>query len=120
MASDADPRPGRSLTGGQADTLVYRDSAQKAADRAVLGGAHTDHSLADEIAAKTETPREAAIDAANGLRGESGRRPVPEDFEGILTPAGNSGDVVGSDVTEGSAFVFGEDGATKGTLQDGG
>ena len=88
MASDADPRPLRSMTGGQADKLIYRDAAQEVSDRAVEGAAHTDHTLANEIAARTETPVEAAIDAANGLRGNGGRLPVPEDFEGILTPAG--------------------------------
>ena len=45
-------------------------------------------------------------------------RPTPEDFEGLLTPAGNSGDVFGADVTEGTLLDLGEDGATKGTLQD--
>lgn len=77
-----------------------------------------DHRLADQVAARTETPAEAAIDAANGLRGHGGRRPVPEDFDGLLTAAGDSGDIVGSAVDDDSVFTIGEDGATKGTLQD--
>ena len=119
MATDIEARPGRSMTGGQTDTPVFQDSgAGEAGSRPSLGEAHLNHRLADEIAAKTETPREAAIDAANGLRSPGGRKPVPEDFEGILTPAGNTGGVVGADVTEGSTFVFGKDSTVSGTLED--
>ena len=59
------------------------------------------------VAAQTETLAEAEIDARNGLRGVAGRRPVPEDFEDILTSAGNSGDIVGSDISD-SPFAIGE------------
>jgi hypothetical protein len=119
MASDARSQPTRTLTSAQPDEAIFHDGADEASDRAILGGAKIDHSLSNAVAAKTETPQEAEIDAANGLRGHGGRRPVPEDFEGILTPEGNSGDIVGTDVVEGTPFILGEDGATKGTLQDG-
>lgn len=118
MATDSDPRPGRTMTGGQTETPVFHDPAEQQADQTAIGVTHLDHRLADEIAAKTETPYEAAIDAANGLRSHGGRAPVPEDFEGILTPAGNSGGVVGTDVTEGSTFTIGRDSTTKGTIED--
>ena len=59
-----------------------------------------DKVLGNEVAAKTETPYEAAIDAANGLRGQGGRRPTPEDFADVLSPEGNSGHTVGSDITD--------------------
>ena len=49
-----------------------------------------------------------------GLRGAQGHTPEPEDFDGLLTPEGNSGDVFGTDVV-GSPFVYGEDGSTGGT-----
>lgn len=98
-----------------ADTPVFHDAAEEVADRAVLGGASPDHSFANEVAARTETPAEAAIDAANGLRGAKGRTPQPEDFAGLLTPAGNSGDIVGTDVGTDSPFPFGDDGALGGT-----
>jgi len=118
MSENASSRPARNLTGVQPDNRVFHDAAQETADRAILAGAPQDHTLSDQVAALTETPEEAAIDAANGLRGKGGRTPQPEDFEGLLTPAGNSGDVVGSEVIGGSPFVFGEDGTTKGTLDD--
>lgn len=88
---------------------VYHDGADEIADRAILAGAPVDHTLANEVAAKTETPQEAAIDAANGLRGVKGRKPTPEDFDDVLSPAGQSGDVVGSDVADTSPFTFGKD-----------
>lgn len=118
MSTDARSRPTRTLTSAQPDKPVFRDAAQETADRAVLAGAPIDHTLSNQVAAMTETPEEAAIDAANGLRGKGGRPPQPEDFEGLLTPAGNSGDIVGTDVAEGSPFILGEDGTTKGTIQD--
>lgn len=73
------------------------------------------HTLGDVVAARTESAREAEIDAANGLRHHSGRSPTPEDFDGILSPEGNSGDTTGSEVVD-SAFVFGETGSTGGTM----
>ncbi len=110
MAQDDNSVPNNNLSSGErASAPAFRDRAEEVADRAVLGGAAIDHSLANEIAAKTETPQEAAIDAANGLRGSKGRTPRPEDFEGLLTPEGNSGDIVGSDIGAGSPFVFGKD-----------
>lgn len=116
MATDPEALSTRPITSAQPDRPVYRDEAEETTDRAILGGAPVDHRLGDEVAARTETPAEAAIDAANGLRSHGGRRPVPQDFQGLLTPAGDSGDIVGTDVVEGSTFVFGEDGSTKGTL----
>ncbi|MEO7719386.1 MAG: hypothetical protein ABIY70_24555 [Capsulimonas sp.] len=59
------------------------------------------------VAAQTETLEEAEIDMRNGLHGAPGRRPVPEDFEDLLTPEGNSGDIVGSDISD-SPFAIGE------------
>ncbi len=110
MAINDNTVPNNNLSSGErALAPAFRDQAEEVADRAVLGGAPIDHSLANEIAAKTETPQEAAIDAANGLRGAKGRAPRPEDFEGLLTPEGNSGDIVGSDIGAGSPFVFGKD-----------
>jgi hypothetical protein len=114
MANDSEAGPTQTPLGTRIDTPAHPNAARESTG----GDLSFDHSLADEIAAKTESPREAAIDAANGLRSHGGRTPTPEDFEGILTPAGNSGDVFGSDVTEGSLIDLGEDGATKGTLQD--
>ena len=46
--------------------------------------------------------------------GRRATRRTPEDFDGLLTPEGNSGDVFGTDVV-GSPFVYGEDGSTGGT-----
>ena len=112
MATDPAPPPNNNLSSAERSSApVFHDAAEEAASRAVLGGAHTDHTLANHIAAVTETPEEAAIDAANGLRGHGGRTPQPEDFADILPPEGNSGDIVGSDVGTGSPFVFGEDGS---------
>jgi hypothetical protein len=54
----------------------------------------------DLIAAITETPDEMKIDIANGLRGAKGRRPVPADFDGLLSPEGDSGELVGTEVAE--------------------
>ncbi len=110
MALDNNLVPNNNLSSGErAAEPAFRDQAEETADRAILGGAAIDHTLANEIAARTETPEEAAIDAANGLRGTKGRTPRPEDFEGLLTPEGNSGDIVGSDIGTGSPFVFGKD-----------
>ncbi len=110
MAQDNNSVPNNNLSSGErALDPAFRDRAEEVADRAVLGGAAIDHTLANEIAAKTETPQEAAIDAANGLRGAKGRAPRPEDFDGLLTPEGNSGDIVGSEVGAGSVFTFGKD-----------
>lgn len=110
MAINDNSVPNNNMSSGErASAPAFRDRAEEAADRAVLGGTPIDHSLANEIAAITETPEEAAIDAANGLRGSKGRTPRPEDFEGLLTPEGNSGDIVGSDIGIGSPFVFGKD-----------
>ncbi len=110
MAEDANSVPNNNLSSGErALAPAFRDQADEASARAILGGAPIDHSLANEIAAKTETPQEAAIDAANGLRGSKGRTPRPEDFDGLLTPEGNSGDIVGSDIGAGSPFTFGKD-----------
>lgn len=77
--------------------------------------ADTDRVLANEIAHATESPQEAAIDAANSLRSPGGRTPQPEDFAGLLTPAGNSGDIVGSDIDSGRPFVWTDDGDLGGT-----
>ena len=55
--------------------------------------------LGDVVAAMTETSAEAQIDAANGLRGTVGRRPVAEDFEGLFTQEAYIEDVVGSEIT---------------------
>jgi hypothetical protein len=112
MAIDGKSRPTRALTSAQPDKPAYHDSAQEAADRAILAGAPVDHALADQVAAVTETPAEAEIDARMGLRGAKGHVPQPQDFAGILSPEGNSGDIAGADVTD-SPFVFGEDGTTR-------
>ena len=119
MATDGRSRPTSNLTSAQPDKPAFRDAAQETADRAILGGAPIDHTLSNRVAALTETPEEAAIDAANGLRGHGGRTPQPEDFEGLLTPAGNSGDVIGSEVIGGSPFApLIHDAAVGGTIQD--
>ena len=114
MAADSKPRPTRPLTSAQPDKPVFPDAAEETADRAILAGAPVDHALGDRVAALTETPQEADIDERMGLRGAKGRPPEAQDFAGLLTPEGNSGDVFGSDVV-GSPFVFGEDGSTGGT-----
>lgn len=100
---------------GVSDKPAFRDGADEIADRAILAGAPVDHSLGNHNAALTETPREKEIDAANGLRGSAGRAPTAEDFDGLLTPAGNSHDTVGTDISD-RTLVFGEDGSLGGTL----
>jgi hypothetical protein len=115
MATDATPRATDALTSNQPDKPAFRDAAAETADRAILAGAPVDHSLGNHVAAVTETPREKEIDAANGLRGAKGRTPTAEDFDGLLTPEGASGDTVGSEVSE-RTLVFGEDGSLGGTL----
>ncbi len=113
MASDNSGLPTHTISSAQTDAPVFRDAAEETADRAVLAGAPIDHCLGDFVAAATETPEEAAIDARSGLRGHGGRKPTEEDFAGLLTPEGNTG-ITGSDVVD-DAFVFGEDGSTRGT-----
>ncbi len=114
MSTDAKSRATDALTSGQPDKPVFRDAAQETADRAILAGAPVDHKLGNRNAALTETPYEKAIDAANGLRGAAGHTPTAEDFAGLLTPEGDSGDTVGTDVSD-RTFVFGEDGSLGGT-----
>ena len=115
MATDSTPRATDALTSYQPDKPVFHDAAEETADRAILAGAPIDHRLSDRVAALTETPLEKEIDAANGLRGAQGRVPTPEDFDGLLTPEGSSGDTVGSDISN-RTLVFGEDGSLGGTL----
>lgn len=93
----------------QPDTPVFRGAAEETAARAILAGAPMDHTLGNRNAALTETDYEKSIDAANGLRGAGGHTPQPEDFDGLLTPEGDSGDTVGTDVSN-RTFVFGNDG----------
>ena len=114
MATDGKARPTRTLTSAQPDKPIYSDAAEETADRAILAGASVDHTLGDRVAATTETPQEAAIDARMGLRGAKGHTPQAQDFAGVLSPEGNSGDVVGTDISD-SPFVYGEDGSTGGT-----
>jgi hypothetical protein len=114
MPIDSDSGPNQTSLGSRLNVPEYRSDAHES----TLDDVSKDHRLSNEVAALTETPHEAAIDAANGLRGHGGRTPTPEDFEGLLTPAGNSGGIFGSDVTEGTLLDLGEDGTTKGTLQD--
>lgn len=116
MSTDPRSTPSASISPtGNPDKPVDHDTADDAADdaadKSTGGGMHTDHTLANEIAAITETPTEAAIDAANGLRGQKGRTPTPEDFEGLLTPAGNSGDIVGTEIGTGTPYSYGENGS---------
>jgi hypothetical protein len=74
-----------------------------------------DASFGDVVAAVTESPLEAEIDKRNGLHHHRvGRRPVQSDFDGLLTPEGISGDVVGSDISD-EPFALGETGSTGGT-----
>jgi len=115
MSTDAKPRDTDALTSAQPDKPVFRDAAQETADRAILAGAPVDHTLGNRNAALTETSREKAIDAANGLRGAGGHTPTEKDFAGLLAPEGDSGDTVGSEVSN-RTFVFGEDGSLGGTL----
>ena len=115
MAIETKPRVTVMPLSGAPDKPAFRDEAAEIADRAVLAGAPVDHTLGNRNAALTETPREKEIDAANGLRGHGGRTPTEEDFDGLLTPAGDSQDTVGSDVSN-RTLVFGEDGSLGGTL----
>ena len=115
MSTDATPRATDALTSYQPDKPAFRDAAPETTDRAILAGAPVDHTLGNYAAAVTETPREKEIDAANGLRGAKGRTPTAEDFDGLLTPEGDSGDIVGSEVSN-RTLVFGEDGSLGGTL----
>lgn len=114
MATDATPRATDALTSYQPDKPVFHDSAEETADRAILAGAPIDHHLSNRVADMTETLYEKEIDAANGLRGATGRTPTAEDFDGLLTPEGNSGDTVGTEVSN-RTLVFGDDGSLGGT-----
>ncbi len=109
MATDATPRATDALTDNQPDKPAFRGQADEAADRAVLAGAPVNHALGDRNAALTETPLEKEIDAANGLRGAQGRTPTEEDFDGLLTPEGDSGGTVGTGISN-RTLVFGDDG----------
>ena len=74
-----------------------------------------DESFGDVVAAVTESPLEAEIDARNGLHHHRiGRRPVQADFDGLLTPEGISGDVVGEGISD-DPWSLGETGSTGGT-----
>ena len=110
MALNTKPRDTRMPLSDAPDKPAFRDGADEIADRAILAGAPVDHTLGDRNAALTETPFEKEIDAANGLRGSGGRTPTEEDFDGLLTPAGDSHDTVGTDVAD-SVLVFGNDGS---------
>ena len=87
--------------------------ALPAADVLSAGALRPDHP-GDYVAAQTETAQEFAIDRANGLRGAAGRPPQPEDFADVLSPEGDSGDAVGTEIID-DPWVFGEDGSTGGT-----
>ncbi|MGI4789800.1 MAG: hypothetical protein ACRYFS_13230 [Janthinobacterium lividum] len=115
MAIETKPRETTIPLSGVSDKPAFRDDAAETADRAILAGAPVDHALGNHNAAMTETLHEKEIDAANGLRGHGGRTPTPEDFEGLLTPAGVGHDTVGSDISD-STLVFGEDGSLGGTI----
>ena len=97
------------------DLPTFCENTQESPDRQILTGAPVDHSLGNRNADLTQTEWEKSIDAANGLRGAGGHPPTEEDFAGLLTPEGDSGDIVGKDISD-SAFVFGEDGSLGGTL----
>ena len=114
MAIETQPRETIIPLSGVSDKPAFRDGADETADRAILAGAPVDHSLGNRNAALTETTREKEIDAANGLRGQGGRTPTAEDFDGLLTPEGVSHDTVGTGVSD-RTLVFGEDGSL-GTL----
>jgi len=70
--------------------------------------------LGDVVAAITESPAEAEIDARNGLRHRFGRRPVQADFDDLLTPEGVSADV-GGVVCSYDPWALGETCSTGGT-----
>jgi hypothetical protein len=100
--------------GVSADATIADTNKRELDD--IMGDTAGDVRLGDIVAAKTETRAEAEIDAVNGLRRHGGRRPQPEDFADILTPEGNSGDTVGSEIDKDDVFMFGEDGSTGGTI----
>ena len=110
MPIDTKPRDTTIPLSGAPDKAAFRDGADEIADRAILAGAPVDHTLGDRNAALTETPREKEIDATNGLRGHGGRTPTGEDFDGLLTPAGDSHNTVGTDISN-DTLVFGNDGS---------
>lgn len=110
MALETKPRDTTIPLSGAPDKAAFRDAADEISDRAVLAGAPIDHTLGDRNAALTETPMEKEIDAANGLRGAAGRTPTAEDFDGLLTPAGDSHNTVGTDISN-DTLVFGNDGS---------
>ncbi len=110
MAIDTKPRDTTIPLSGAPDKPAFRDGADEIADRAILAGAPVDHALGNHNAALTETPAEKEIDAANGLRGSGGRTPTEKDFDGLLTPAGDSHDTVGSGISN-DTLVFGDDGS---------
>ena len=95
---------------GVSDKPAFRDGDDEIAARAILAGASVDHTLGDRNAALTETPLEKEIDAANGLRGHGGRIPTEEDFDDVLTSAGDSHDTVGTGISN-RTLVFGDDGS---------
>ena len=110
MALNTKSRDSTIPLSGAPDKAAFRDAADEISDRAVLAGAPIDHTLGDRNAALTETPMEKEIDAANGLRGAAGRTPTAEDFDGLLTPAGDSHNTVGTDISN-DTLVFGNDGS---------
>ena len=110
MAMETHPRDTRIPLSDAPDKPAFRDGADEIADRAILAGAPVDHSLGNRNAALTETVLEKEIDAANGLRGHGGRTPTEEDFDGLLTPAGDSHDTVGTGISD-RTLVFGDDGS---------
>jgi len=59
-------------------------------------------------------PTEDAVEtpANDSLLDQMTRRPTEADFEDVLTPEGNSGDIFGSDVSDSTAVT---DAALKGT-----
>lgn len=110
MAIETTPRDTTIPLSGVSDKPAFRDGADEISARALLGGAPVDHTLGDRNAALTETQAEKEIDAANGLRGSGGRKPTEEDFDGLLTPAGDSHNTVGTGIS-GDTLVFGNDGS---------
>ena len=110
MSIETKPRAATIPLSDAPDKPAFRDDADEIADRAILAGAPVDHSLGSRNAALTETQTEKEIDAANGLRGASGRTPTGADFDGLLTPAGDSHDTVGTGISN-DTLVFGDDGS---------